>query len=95
MRIFAVANKIIITKSDEQMENSTRQELNQSTQTAGTKPAKGVFTGPIGDVITKVICIVFAIAALVAGIWSGTWHNVMFAGMFYCVYRAVRYEEDK
>ena len=77
------------------MENSTKQELNQSTQVAGTKPAKGIFTGPIEDVITKVICVVVAIVALVAGVWSGTWHNIMFAGMFYCIYRAVRYEEDK
>jgi len=86
---------IITLKKSEQMEKSSKQTLSQSTEAQPKSSTKGVFTGSPGDVIVKVICIVLGITALVAGVWSGTWHNVMFAGMFYAIYRAVKYEEDK
>jgi hypothetical protein len=77
------------------MEKSSKQTLSQSTDMQPKAASKGVFTGSIGDIILKVICIILGIAALVAGVWTGTWHNVMFAGMFYALYRAIRHEEDK
>ena len=77
------------------MEKSNKQTLSQSTDLQPQAASKGVFTGSIGDVILKVICIILGIASLVVGICSGTWHNIMFAGMFYALYRAVKSEEDK
>ncbi|MBO5631941.1 MAG: hypothetical protein J5965_22995 [Aeriscardovia sp.] len=77
------------------MEKSSKKTLSQSTDLQPKAASKGVFTGSTGDIILKVICLVLGVSAFVVGILSGTWHNIMFAGMFYALYRAIRYEEDK
>lgn len=69
--------------------NSSSLGAQSNQQETQFQPAANGFTFKL----IRAFFAVFIITSLVVGLWTHTWHNIMFAGMFYCLYKAIKYED--